>query len=60
MDAVVAAINESGDEDMARKMRDTFDLMLKNFDANDDGKISISEFTNAIKTMKVDINSIIK
>ena len=53
METVVAQIKDSGDEDMSETMRETFDLMLKNFDENSDGKISISEFANAIKNMKV-------
>ena len=53
MKTVVANIKETGDEFMANIMRQTFDLMLKNFDANNDGMISISEFINAIKNMKV-------
>ena len=53
MDTVVAKLKDSGDDFMAKNMRDNFDLMLKNFDANGDGKISISEYVNAIKNMKV-------
>ena len=53
MDAVVASIKESGDELMANKMRENFDMMLSNFDSNGDGKISISEYVNALRNIKI-------
>ena len=53
MDAVVASIKESGNELKANEMRDNFDIMLKNFDANGDGKISISEYVNSLKNIKI-------
>ena len=53
MDTIVAKMNESGDTAMAREKRCTFDSMLANFDANGDGMISLAEFLDAIKSMKV-------
>ena len=53
MDAVVDSIKESGDELMANKMRENFDIMLRNFDSNGDGKISISEYVNALRNIKI-------
>merc|ERR1719431_2112113 len=52
MEAVVASIKESGNELKANEMRENFDVMLKNFDANGDGKISISEYVNSLKNIK--------
>ena len=51
MDAVVASIKESGDELMANEMRENFDIML--FYSNGDGKVSISEYVNALRNIKV-------
>ena len=51
MDAVVASIKESGDELMTNEMRENFDIML--FYSNGDGKVSISEYVNALRNIKV-------
>ena len=53
MDKIVAKMNESGNTAMAKEKRETFDSMLANFDANGDGMISLTEFLEAIKNMKV-------
>ena len=52
MDKIVAKINESGKTTMAKDMRERFDSMLVNFDANGDGMISLTEFSEAIKSVK--------
>ena len=51
MDAVVASIKESGDELMTNEMRENFDIML--FYSNGDEKVSISEYVNALRNIKV-------
>ena len=49
MNTVVAGIDN---EVRAKRMRQYFDMMLANFDADKDGQISLSEFTESMKTLK--------
>ena len=53
MDKIVEKMNESGNTTMAKDMRERFDSMLANFDANGDGMISLTEFSEAIKSLRV-------
>ena len=52
MDEIVAKMNESGNTTMAQDMKERFESMLANFDANGDGMISLTEFSEAIKSVK--------
>ena len=36
----------------AKKVRELFDMLLANFDADGDGRLSLAEFTASMKTMK--------
>jgi len=49
MDTVIAGIEKPV---RAKKVRELFDMMLANFDADGDGRISLTEFTDSMKTMK--------
>ena len=49
MDTVIAEIEKPV---RAKKVRELFDMMLANFDADGDGRISLTEFTDSMKTMK--------
>ena len=49
MDTVIAGIEKPV---RAKKIRELFDMMLANFDADGDGRISLTEFTDSMKTMK--------
>jgi len=49
MNTVVAGIDN---EVRAKRMRQYFDMMLANFDADKDGQISLTEFTESMKTLK--------
>ena len=49
MDTVIAGIEKPI---RAKKLRELFDMLLANFDADGDGRISLTEFTDSMKTMK--------
>jgi len=49
MDTVVAGIEKPI---RAKKVRELFDMMLANFDADGDGRLSLAEFTDSMKSMK--------
>merc|ERR1712008_545204 len=36
----------------AKKVRELFDMLLANFDADGDGRLSLAEFTGSMQTMK--------
>ena len=52
METIVAQIKARGEAEKGKKMEELFNIMLKNFDDDGDGKINIFEFTNAIKSLK--------
>ena len=49
MNTVVAGIDRPI---RAKRIRQCFDVMLANFDADGDGKLSLFEFSEAMKTMQ--------
>jgi len=49
MDTVVAGIEKPI---RAKKVRELFDMLLANFDADGDGRLSLAEFTDSMKSMK--------
>jgi len=49
MDTVVAGIEKPI---RAKKVRELFDMLLANFDADGDGRLSLAEFTGSMKSMK--------
>ena len=49
MNTVVAGIEKPI---RAKKIRELFDMLLANFDADGDGRLSLAEFTDSMKGMK--------
>ena len=49
MNTVVAGIENPV---RAKKLRELFDMLLANFDADGDGRLSLTEFTDSMKGMK--------
>ena len=60
MDLIVQKLKEKGETERSDQLKDLFHNMLKNFDEDNDGKINVNEFVNAIKNLKDSNNLMIK